>query len=517
MQPPSHPRHFHLLSDAELQALVPVLRYLREQRTRVLDEFYKRYIVHFGQQVSLGFSDFTALYGRDIDAMVQHLAELDMDDFAAEVRAVGYAMSERGVPFAEVISSLHLFEESVGSVLGPAVARGELHPRVFQIFDKLSHCRIIVLAGAFFAGQASEADLQKRNLAESEDTSDLGRLFSSLVGKSEAMKRLFAQLQAAAHSPGGAVLLVGESGTGKELAARALHNQSRGPKRPFVAVNCAALPRELIESELFGHRRGAYTGAQTEYGGLVRAASTGTLFLDEITEMAIEVQAKLLRVLEEKAVRPVGAPGEISVDVRFIASTNRDPQKAVAAGLLREDLYYRISAFRIDLPSLRERRGDIPLLVRHFAELLHQRGLRGLQHIDSAALRALQTYTWPGNVRELRNAIDFALTVGTGATLGRDDLPPHVLRGAAPALPSDAVPASTAATSDDTAASSTGQATGTSADEPVPTMEEAERELIRRALLATGGNKLQAARMLGISRHRLYDSLRRFQIDEAEA
>ncbi|HNF96244.1 MAG TPA: sigma-54 dependent transcriptional regulator [Pseudomonadota bacterium] len=513
MQAPSLARHFHLLSDADLQALAPVLRHLREQRTRVLDEFYKRYLIHFGQEVSLGFSDFSALYGRDLDAMVRHLADLDMDDFAAEVRAVGYEMSERGVPFAEVISSLHLLEEAVGTVLGPAVARGELQPRVFQIFDKLSHCRIIVLAGAYFTGQSADAEQQLHNVSSLQDGSDLARQFSSLVGQSEAMRRLFAQLQAAALSPGGAALLVGESGTGKELAARALHQKSRGVKRPFVAVNCAALPRDLIESELFGHRRGAYTGAQTEYGGLVRAASTGTLFLDEITEMAVEVQAKLLRVLEEKAVRPVGAPGEIAVDVRFIASTNRDPQKAVAAGLLREDLYYRISAFRVDLPPLRERRGDIPLLVRHFAELLHKRGLRAIEQFDAAALRALQTYTWPGNVRELRNAIDFALTVGSGPALLRDDLPPHVLRGAAPPLPGDA-PASGDSPS---SAEASVPASDKDSAGAVPTMEEAERELIQRALSATGGNKLQAARMLGISRHRLYDSLRRFRIEDAEA
>ncbi|MBP8196750.1 MAG: sigma-54-dependent Fis family transcriptional regulator [Deltaproteobacteria bacterium] len=500
MQASSRPRHFHLLSDGELQLLQPVLRHLFDQRDALLDEFYKRYLSHFGAQVTLGWSAFAELYGRDLDAMVRHLGDCDMDDFAAEVRALGFVMSERGVPFAELISSLHLLEESIATVLGPVVARGELSGRVFQVIDKLSHCRIIVLASAYFVGQASDAALRLRNVLGSDPAARLGSSFSSLVGQSEAMQRFFGQLVAAANSPTGAVLLVGESGTGKELAARALHERSRGSKRPFVAVNCAALPRELIESELFGHRRGAYTGAQSEYGGLVRAASTGTLFLDEITEMAIEVQAKLLRVLEERAVRPVGAPGEIAVDVRFIASTNRDPQKAVAAGLLREDLYYRICAFRLDLPTLRERRSDIPLLVMHFAELLHQRGLRAISSIDGAALRALSTYPWPGNVRELRNAIDFALTVGQGAVLRRDDLPPHVLRGAAPVADEPPSPASTP-----TPVSPDGSA--------IPTMEEAERELIRRALQSTSGNKLQAARLLGISRHRLYDSMRRFGLD----
>jgi DNA-binding NtrC family response regulator len=191
--------------------------------------------------------------------------------------------------------------------------------------------------------------------------------------------------------------------------------------------------------------------------------------------------------------------------VRFIASTNRDPQKAVAAGLLREDLYYRISAFRIDLPTLRERRGDIPVLVRHFAELLHQRGLRAISQVDEAALRALSTYSWPGNVRELRNAIDFALTVGNGSVLSRDDLPPHVLRGAEPMGTSEPV----ASQQSTPVAAHPGDDT----EGQLPTMEQSERELIVRALAVTGGNKLQAARRLGISRHRLYDSLRRFQLE----
>ncbi len=510
MQASLRPRHYHLLSDGELRQLLPVLGHLRERRAMLLDEFFKRYVSHFGSQVTLGWRDFSELYGRDVDAMVAHLGDCDMDDFAAEVRALGVIFCERGVPFAELISSLHLLEESVGIVLGPLVARGELPGRVFQIFDKLSHCRIIVLASAYFDEQSSSAALRLRNLAHDGEADSVALKFSSLVGRSEAMRRLTSQLAAAASSPTGAVLLVGESGTGKELAARALHERSRGGKRPFIAVNCAALPRELIESELFGHRRGAYTGAQHEYGGLVRAASTGTLFLDEITEMAVEVQAKLLRVLEERVVRPVGADSEIAVDFRLIASTNRDPQKAVAAGLLREDLYYRISAFRIDLPTLRERRGDIALLVHHFAELFAGRGLRAISTIDDSALRALSTYSWPGNVRELRNAIDFALTVGTGSVLTRLDLPPHVLRGAEPDV--DSEPEASSA-GDREQAPVARPSVPVSVADAIPTLEESERELIRRALTVTGGNKLQAARRLGISRHRLYDSLRRFGLE----
>ena len=507
------PRHYHLLSDGELRQLLPVLGHLRERRAMLLDEFFKRYVSHFGSQVTLGWRDFSELYGRDLDAMVTHLGDCDMEDFAAEIRALGVMLCERGVPFAELISSLHLLEESVGIVLGPLVARGELPGRLFQIFDKLSHCRIIVLASAYFAEQSSAAALRLRNLANAEESDPTAQKFSSLVGRSEAMRRLTSQLAAAASSPTGAVLLVGESGTGKELAARALHERSRGDKRPFIAVNCAALPRELIESELFGHRRGAYTGAQHEYGGLVRAASTGTLFLDEITEMAVEVQAKLLRVLEERVVRPVGAESEIAVDFRLIASTNRDPQKAVAAGLLREDLYYRISAFRIDLPTLRERRGDIPLLVHHFAELFAARGLRAISTLDGPALRALSTYNWPGNVRELRNAIDFALTVGAGAVLTRSDLPPHVLRGAEPDVDSELDPPATGVPEQAPVTRPSSSASPTSAADSIPTLEESERELIQRALRVTGGNKLQAARRLGISRHRLYDSLRRFGLE----
>jgi transcriptional regulator with PAS, ATPase and Fis domain len=300
------------------------------------------------------------------------------------------------------------------------------------------------------------------------------------------MRALYDQIAAAARGKG-AVLIAGESGTGKELIARAIHERSGSAQRPFIAVNCAALPRELIESELFGHRKGAYTGAATAYPGLIQSAAGGTLFLDEVTETALETQAKLLRVLEERAVRPVGTPNEVKVDVRFVASTNRDPDKAVEAGLVRRDLFYRLAVHRIDVPPLRARAEDVPLLAEHLCAVLAGLGLRRVDGLDEEAARIVEAYAWPGNVRELRNAMEHALSVGNGARIARDDLPPSVLRGAQPR--------------DERAAA-------------FPSVEEAERDLIVRALAATGGNKLRAAQMLRISRHRLYDRLRRFGLGQ---
>ena len=306
------------------------------------------------------------------------------------------------------------------------------------------------------------------------------------------MLRLRARIESAA-GVRGTVLIVGESGTGKELIARALHECSRTPTAPFVALNCAAIPRDLIESELFGYKRGAFSGAAIDYPGLFRAAEGGTLFLDEITEMSGATQSKLLRALQERTVRPVGSIREVPFDVRVIASSNRDPKAAVTEGHLREDLYYRLQVNLIEVPPLRERLEDVPLLAGHFIALFNRRMMRAqpIIGIEPRALEAMSRYGWPGNVRELSNAIESGFTFGDSNMVRLADLP------STSAVAAGAMPVSRAAPADSASSLS---------------LTDTERDLIQRALASTRGNRLRAAKLLGISRKRLYARLRRYRI-----
>jgi transcriptional regulator with PAS, ATPase and Fis domain len=318
--------------------------------------------------------------------------------------------------------------------------------------------------------------------------------FHGIVGESGALRQMIGRLTALASSRS-TVLIVGESGTGKELVARAIHQLS-APNAPFVALNCAALPKDLIESELFGFVKGAFSGASQDQLGLFRSAHGGTLFLDEVTEMAPETQAKLLRAIQERCVRPVGAMREVAVDVRIVASTNRVPEQAVREGQLRKDLYYRLAVGVVRVPSLRERLEDIPLLLRHFVELFNARlGKTPLVNaIEAAAIELLKRHSWPGNVRELANAIEAALSFTTSETFRCEDF---VLSGEASSEPAPQ-PASVSA-SDESVES----------DAPVvfSSLKKVERDHIVWTLYNTGGNKALAARMLGISRKSLYDRL----------
>jgi transcriptional regulator with PAS, ATPase and Fis domain len=311
--------------------------------------------------------------------------------------------------------------------------------------------------------------------------------FHGVVGRSPAMQQVFEQIRRAAAGRG-PVLITGETGTGKELVARAMHKLSPRRTRPFVAVNCAALPRELIESELFGYQRGAFSGALAEHPGLLRAAAGGTVLLDEITEMSPELQAKLLRVVQEHSVRPVGSIVEIPVDVRFIASTNRDLDAVLASGLLRPDLYYRLAVSEIALPPLRARGDDLVLLVEHHLAALNQHyadtgvAPRG---IACDAVEALLEHSWPGNVRELFNVLERAFLASPAAQIRRRDLSqPRSTWETAAVAPSPARSRATYA--------------------------ESERAVIARALVSTGGNKARAARELGISRKRLYARIAKY-------
>ncbi len=304
--------------------------------------------------------------------------------------------------------------------------------------------------------------------------------FEEMVGRSEPMQRLFRLVEKAAAFPT-TVLVTGESGVGKELVARALHHQGPRAERPFVAVNCGAIPEALLESELFGHVRGAFTGAHADRKGLFEAAHGGTLFLDEIGELPLSLQVKLLRVLQEGTVRPVGASRDRAVDVRVVAATVRDLSEEVAAGRFREDLLYRLDVLRIHVPPLRERKEDLSLLVDHFLARFAERLGVAVEGVRPDAMRALLAYPWPGNVRELQNVLERAVVLADGPWITFEDLPGHLRE------PQD--PVRVVLRSDEL---SIKKAT-----------RFIEAELIRKALDRTGGNRTHAARLLEISHRAL--------------
>jgi transcriptional regulator with GAF, ATPase, and Fis domain len=290
------------------------------------------------------------------------------------------------------------------------------------------------------------------------------------------------------------VLLTGESGTGKEVLARAIHQGSARAEHPFVALNCAALPETLVESELFGHERGAFTGADRLKGGRFELAAGGTLFLDEIGELTPAVQAKLLRVLQERQYERLGGTTTLHADFRLIAATNRDLERAVPDGRFREDLYYRVAVFRIHLPTLRERGEDVLLLADHFARELGARIERQQPRFSNEARESLLAHSWPGNVRELQNAIERALILAEGALISAE----HLGIVSRP-LSDAAIPAVTAApTEDDTA---------------MPTIAAQERRMIVEVLQRTHGHQKRAAALLGLTRFQLYGRLKRYQIE----
>jgi len=302
-----------------------------------------------------------------------------------------------------------------------------------------------------------------------------------------------------------AVLISGESGTGKELIARAIHFRGAFANRPFVAVDCGSLVPTLIESELFGYEKGAFTGALKSKQGLFQAADTGTVFLDEIGELPLELQAKLLRVLQEKEVRPVGSNQRAKVDVRVIAATNRDLETAYKNGTFRKDLYFRLNVVTLHVPSLRERRSDIPMLVNWFSE----RYAPGAEiRVSNAAMKSLMHYDWPGNVRELENCVERAVALGNGTLIDSGDLPPSIA-GAPPAMPRSAIGTAAELVSDLAAAAEMNSGNGALA---TTDLEDIERATIQRVFEQVKGDKALAGRMLGISRATLYRKLKRYNI-----
>jgi DNA-binding NtrC family response regulator len=312
--------------------------------------------------------------------------------------------------------------------------------------------------------------------------------FESLIGQSHQMVEIY-KLVARVANLDTTALIQGETGTGKELVARAIHYASARADRPFVVVDCAALPESLFESELFGHERGAFTGAQAARSGLLETSDGGTCFLDEIAELTAPLQAKLLRTLQERTIRRVGRNESIPVDIRVVAATNRDLRKLVAEGAFRDDLYYRLNVVTITVPPLRERPQDIPLLAQHFLDKFARGAGRSVKYLASEALVLLAGYDWPGNVRELEHVIERAVALSSSEILLPDDLPEH-LRG----RPEHALQLPAARM----------------------TLEEVKRWYVNKMLEESGGNKLRAAELLGIDRRTLYRILERQATGEEE-
>jgi len=292
------------------------------------------------------------------------------------------------------------------------------------------------------------------------------------------------------------VLISGESGTGKELVAQTIHKLSPRANSAYVPINCAAIPDTLLESELFGHEKGAFTGAIERRQGCFELADHGTLFLDEIAEMTPATQVKLLRVLQERSFRRVGGKSEQAVDIRLVAATNQDPPTAVKDGKLREDLYYRLNVFEIKLPPLRDRKDDLPLLIQGFINEFNARNGRSVAAVDPGAMAVLEAYNWPGNVRELRNVIERATIVAEGRFITEKDLPS--LSGAGRAMAASAA------------------LEGASGLTAGMTVSQAEQQLIQITLQHTGGNKTRAAELLGISLKTLHNKLHRQAEEEKE-
>jgi Nif-specific regulatory protein len=346
-----------------------------------------------------------------------------------------------------------------------------------------AHLQLVSAIASFAAGALANA----RRIAwlESENKRLLAdaHLDHSMIGESAKMRQVYHSIAKVAPTSS-TVLILGESGTGKELVARAIHNNSPRAHHPFVAINCAAVTETLLESELFGYEKGAFTGAATQTRGKLETANGGTVFLDEVGEMSLPLQAKLLRVLQEREFERVGGTRQIKVDLRVIAATNKDLERAVAEGSFRKDLYYRLNIISMVMPPLRERREDIHLLAQYFVPKYSERCKRGVDGISPEAQRYLIQYDWPGNVRELENAIERAVVLGSADVIMPEDLPGRVLEAGAPASQGNYYKA----------------------------VKEAKRQLILTALEQTNGNITEAAKALGVHPNNLHRLIRNLDL-----
>ncbi len=404
-----------------------------------------------------------------------------------------------GMSGLELIKEIHSLDQGIPIIAITAYACADDAIRAVRAgaYDYLSKPFQIDDLRVIIRNALETRRLRKENLLLRQSVEQRHR-FGELIGKSPLMEEIFNLISRIAPSKA-SVLIVGESGTGKELVARAIHRNSTRVDRPFVTVNCTAIPESLLESEMFGHLKGSFTGAVGNKPGLVETAHTGTLFLDEVGDIPLSVQAKLLRFLQEREFRRVGGTEDHKVDVRVLAATNKKLEKEMEAGNFREDLYYRLNVIRIRIPSLREREEDIPLLVDHFLEKFSTEQRRNLKRVSSLAMRILCNYRFPGNVRELENVIERCVTLEESDQLTADNLPPKLLE--ARVTPPTAL-----------------------GDMDIPpdgidlnrTMENLEKKLIGRALEITGGNRSRAASLLGISFRSLRYRLLKLGMDSEE-
>ena len=436
------------------------------------------------------------------DMLVSDLGELGFEvkaRTAAPAALEALVASEFDAVVADLnmpgMSGLELCERIVAS-------RPDVPVIVITAFGSIQTAIAAIRSGAYdFVTKPLEVDalalaleraIQHRRLSDEvrrlRQAVEEGRRFGALLGTSPAMRRMYELLDRIADS-NASVLITGETGTGKELVARALHERGRRKAGPFVAVDCASLPEPLLESELFGHVRGAFTDAHAARKGLFVQASGGALFLDEIGDLPLALQAKLLRALQTRCVRPVGANEEVPFDVNLIAATNRDLESAVEEGRFREDLYFRINVIHVEMPPLRARGGDVLLLAQHFVDRYAAQAGKRVTGLSPDAAERLLAYVWPGNVRELENCVERAIALTRHETIGLDDLPEkirgfqrsHVL--VAGDDPSELAP-----------------------------LEEVERRYVLRVMEAVGGSKTLAARVLGIGRKTLYRKLEQYKI-----
>jgi DNA-binding NtrC family response regulator len=330
--------------------------------------------------------------------------------------------------------------------------------------------------------KALENRLLKREVVRLKKEVESRYHFHNLIGKSPSMQKIYDLIERISDTSSN-VLITGESGTGKELVAKAIHYNGIRKEGPFIAVNCAAIPETLLESELFGYKKGAFTDAKTDKKGLIFEADEGTLFLDEITEMPLTLQAKLLRVIEEREVRPLGDTNAYRIDVRCVSASNRDIESLIQQGEFREDLFYRLKVIDIELPPLRDRREDIPLLTQHFVEKFSHELKKNVSGVSEVTFKYLLNHSWPGNVRELENVIQRAITLTQHQTILPEDLPKTMMQEKEENLIEKGL-------------------------RETYTVDQLEKEYIKRVLLEVGGNKSKAAEILGLDRKTLYRKLK---------
>ena len=478
------PRHFHLLWDEDIEQLRGIFRLIMDHSEDVVRHWYKLYVLHFGDSRSLSESEFTRIFEPGLRRNKEALLAGDMDLYAAQVIRLGELLAERRVPLEEIIASLHLFEESAQTVFPQDSAT-----HIYTSFDKLSHVRIILLVSAYFRSNSAAAG--ERILALEREAARLSHgsrtRFRGLVGGSPAMRRLYGRIETAAATREG-VLIAGEKGAGKELVARAIHESTAGPHQPFVAIKCSAVPADFIASEMFGYTRQALNGAAADYLGLIRSAEGGTVFIDEICALGSDLQRELLRIALQGTVCPIGSSERFPVNFRLIASTESDPEAAVKRGQLRADLFKRLRNCLVKVPPLRDRRGDIPLLVEHFISVFRERSGRMVYGISEKALDALQIFPWPGNVRELAQVVEESF-LSSSHSITLADLPS--LAGHKDALREARAP----------------QPLGKQPN--VASFRDLERDLIQRALESMNGDRAQAARLLNISQQKLNSKLKK--------